>query len=296
MISVVIPTYNKEKSITRTVESILEQDYTDFEIIIVDDCSSDDTVRIIENTFKKRIRLIQSKKNFGANTARNKGVLEARGDYIAFMDSDDVWDKSKLSHCMKYIQETDADVIFHGYRRIFPNGKEETLPHYDLNMENNKLRAILWENCVATPTIFGKSEIFKRIPFDEEMPKFQDWELAIRLIGNCDLRFLNETLLTAYVEDNGLTMNMGNAITALERIMKKNERFFTSDDELCAKYYMLMGDFSDRCSNSNTKSYPYYKRAYQLNPTFQLRIKTVLSLFRLSKPLYKLRKKLKITY
>ena len=296
MISVVIPTYNKEKSITRTVESILEQDYTDFEIIIVDDCSSDNTVQMIEKKYGERIKLIKLKKNFGANVARNKGVLEAKGDYIAFMDSDDVWNKSKLSHCMNFIRETDADVIFHGYRRIFPNGKEEILPYYNLNMENNKLRAILWENCVATPTIFGKSEIFKRIPFDEEMPKFQDWELAIRLTGNCDLQFLNETLLTAYVEDNGLTMNMENAITALERIMKKNEVFFISDNKLSAKYYMLMGDFSDRCSSGNTKSYPYYKRAYQLNPTFQLGIKTVLSLFRLSKPLYKLRKKLRRTY
>lgn len=296
MISVVIPTYNKEKSITKTVESILEQDYMDFEIIIVDDCSSDDTVRIVENAFWGKIRLIKLEKNSGANTARNKGVLEARGNYIAFMDSDDVWDKSKLSHCMKYIQETDADVIFHGYRRIFPNGREEILPHYDLNMKDNKLKAILWENCVATPTMLGKSEIFSKILFDEEMPKFQDWELAIRLADNCNLRFLNETLLTAYVENNGLTMNMGNAIMALERIMKKNEGVFKSDNKLSAKYYMLMGDFSDRCNDGNIKSYPYYKTAYQLNPIFRLRIKKVLSLFRLSKPLYKLRKKLRITY
>ena len=90
MISVVIPLYNKEKSIRSTIESVLAQTHTDFEIVVVDDGSTDNSINVINEISDSRIRLIK-KVNGGVSSARNEGVLEAKGEYVAFLDGDDLW-------------------------------------------------------------------------------------------------------------------------------------------------------------------------------------------------------------
>ena len=94
-ISVVIPTYNREDKVRKAIESALAQSFTDLEVIVVDDGSSDDTGQAFSETFGDRIRYY-FQANQGASVARNKGIEEARGEWIAFLDSDDVWEKEKL--------------------------------------------------------------------------------------------------------------------------------------------------------------------------------------------------------
>ena len=89
MVSVIIPVYNREKTIKKAIESVLEQTYTDLEVIIVDDCSTDKTIEVVESIADKRIRLVKSPKNGGACKARNLGIDHANGELIAFQDSDD---------------------------------------------------------------------------------------------------------------------------------------------------------------------------------------------------------------
>jgi len=94
-ISVIIPTYNRAATVARAIESVLAQSVTDLEVIVVDDGSSDDTGKILGETFGNRIRYF-AQGNKGASVARNKGVEQARGEWIAFLDSDDLWEKDKL--------------------------------------------------------------------------------------------------------------------------------------------------------------------------------------------------------
>ena len=94
-VSVVIPTYNRAEKVRKSIESVLEQSFTDFEVVVVDDGSSDDTEQILRSAFGDRIRyFFQS--NQGASVARNRGIAESRGTWVAFLDSDDVWEKDKL--------------------------------------------------------------------------------------------------------------------------------------------------------------------------------------------------------
>ena len=95
MISVVIPLYNKEKQIAKTLQTVLNQTYQDFEIVIVNDGSTDGSVDEVKKFLNPRIRLI-NQKNGGVSAARNRGIEEAKGEYIAFLDADDVWDIEHL--------------------------------------------------------------------------------------------------------------------------------------------------------------------------------------------------------
>lgn len=95
MISVVIPLYNKEKQIAKTLQTVLNQTYQDFEIVIVNDGSTDGSVDEVKKFLNPRIRLI-NQKNGGVSAARNRGIEEAKGEYIAFLDADDLWDIDHL--------------------------------------------------------------------------------------------------------------------------------------------------------------------------------------------------------
>ena len=107
LISIVMPVYNSAPFLAETIESVLKQTYPNWELILVDDASSDKGIEIIENYQKeeKRIKLIRLNKNQGAAVARNSGIQLAAGKYIAFLDSDDLWLPEKLEHQYQFMEE-----------------------------------------------------------------------------------------------------------------------------------------------------------------------------------------------
>ena len=116
MISIVVPVYNAESYIKKTIEMVRKQTYTDWELILVDDGSKDNSCEVVETYLKEmpdeRIRLIKKGKNEGAALTRNRGIKEAKGRYIAFLDADDVWLKHKLQRQMEFMKEKDAGFVF----------------------------------------------------------------------------------------------------------------------------------------------------------------------------------------
>jgi len=120
VVSIIIPSYNSSEFIAQTIESVLVQTYRDWEMIIVDDVSSDHSIEIVEEYVKKddRIRLIKLEQNSGPAVARNRAITEAQGRYIAFLDSDDLWHKDKLSKQISFMQEYDIALSYTGYYRI----------------------------------------------------------------------------------------------------------------------------------------------------------------------------------
>lgn len=127
MISVIIPVYNAEKYIRETVESVLQQREEDWELLLVDDCSTDGTWRMLEELAAgypdRRIRIFRQEANQGAARARNRGLEEARGRYIAYLDADDLWLPEKLEKQLRFMNEKQAAFSFTGYEFADENGR-----------------------------------------------------------------------------------------------------------------------------------------------------------------------------
>ena len=126
LISIIMPNYNSASFIEKSITSVLMQTYENWELILADDCSTDDSVKIIELLIAddKRIKLIKLAQNSGPAVSRNRAIKEARGRYIAFLDSDDLWTPNKLSKQISFMQEHDVALSYTGYYRIEENSGE----------------------------------------------------------------------------------------------------------------------------------------------------------------------------
>ncbi|GAB2479883.1 glycosyltransferase family 2 protein [Alkalibacterium psychrotolerans] len=124
LVSIVMPTYNAEKYIMQTIDSIIEQSHENWELIIVDDCSDDNSVSIINGYDDDRIHLVKLLSNQGAAVARNTALKEVTGDYIAFLDSDDLWDKEKLTKQLNFMKKNNYLFTSTDYAEINESGEE----------------------------------------------------------------------------------------------------------------------------------------------------------------------------
>lgn len=125
LVSIIVPVYNAEQFLKDTIKTVEEQTYTEWELIFVNDCSPDNSVEIIKNEINRnsKIKLIELEQNSGAAIARNTGMNEAEGKYIAFLDADDLWDKEKLEKQVKFMKENNCAFSFTGYEFADENGK-----------------------------------------------------------------------------------------------------------------------------------------------------------------------------
>ena len=135
-VSIITPSYNSEKYISETIQSVLDQTCQDWEMIIVDDVSTDDSPQIIEQYTQKdsRIKLIRSKQNSGPARARNKAIKEAGGKYIAFLDSDDVWFPEKLEKQVMFMKENDLVITYSAY---------ETMDEHSIYINTRNIQEII---------------------------------------------------------------------------------------------------------------------------------------------------------
>ncbi len=115
VVSIVVPVYNAGKYLHETINSVLAQTFGDWELLLVDDCSKDNSREIVESYTDERIKLVEQPQNSGAYAARNRGLKEAGGRYIAFLDADDLWEPEKLEHELKFMRENNAAFAFTGY-------------------------------------------------------------------------------------------------------------------------------------------------------------------------------------
>lgn len=125
LVSIITPSYKSEQFISQTIESVLSQTYRNWEMIIIDDCSPDNVNNLIKKYIEKdnRIKLIKLEKNIGPANARNEGIKQAKGKYIAFLDSDDIWFPKKLEKQLKFMKDNNLVVTCSSYYTIDENGK-----------------------------------------------------------------------------------------------------------------------------------------------------------------------------
>jgi len=181
MISVVIPLYNKEPIIERSLRSVLSQDYEDLEVVVVNDCSTDKSADIVRSIKDDRIRLIDQE-NGGPSKARNTGVKYAKGDWIVFLDADDELLPKALKHFVDLIEEYPQFKMF-GCSYITDNGMQQQEPYMikeGYNRNCYKVHALNRYNYRTGCTII-KKEIAIACPFDEKLRRFEDLECYFRM-------------------------------------------------------------------------------------------------------------------
>lgn len=226
MISVVIPTFNRGNTIAGAVKSVLTQTYSELEVIVVDDCSTDDTELVLSKINDSRLKYIKLLENKGANFARNKGIDVSKGQYIAFQDSDDIWKKDKLQKQYSFMKQGAYDVSF---TSMMQHHKQKNIKFPKINdkQKRNLLNRVLYGNIMSTQTIMAKKSILRKEKFDPTIERFQDWDLAIRLLQNYEVGFLDESLVDVFISEDSISKSNEKAIRSLEKIMSKYEELFS---------------------------------------------------------------------
>lgn len=234
MVSVIIPSYNRADKIKPAVESVLNQTYTDLELIIVDDGSKDNTKEVIESINDSRVRYVRQK-NSGACAARNNGINHAKGEYIAFHDSDDIWHKDKLEKQMNALLNNDADIVCCRLNKTYSDGTIKLMPE---KMTQGFMNPVLSLFGIGTQTIVAKRKVFDEIKFDEEFPCFQECELLFRATKKFSLYCLDEGLVDYFVGSDSISVNYKKKYSACILFLKKHP-------EILEKYPLMAKRMSD---------------------------------------------------
>jgi len=227
MVSVVIPTYNRAKTIRRAIESVLCQTYQNLEVIVVDDASEDETKKIVDNIQDNRIQYVLLEQNHGACYARNVGINRASGEYIGFLDSDDAWMEKKLERQLSFLKDSGADAVSCKFRYYERSGKVIDKPVFRV-YEENVYEQLLYKNFIATGGLLAKADVLRDEMFDTNLSRYQDWDLALRIAKKYRVFFCNEILLAVYYQEKSITgsTSVQKTIDALKILYDKNREAY----------------------------------------------------------------------
>lgn len=183
-----------------TIKSVLAQTYNNIEIIIVDDASSDNTAEVIASYTDKRIRYYRSEKNLGPAGARNIGIKYAQFEFIAFIDSDVLWDKEKLKKQLEIILNQNYAICYCKVKRQTANGiKSRIIPSEDekrSDLSGNIYQLLLGHNVVDTSTALINKKVLNEFGgFEESIKTIEDYELFLRISQKYEFAFIDEVLV-----------------------------------------------------------------------------------------------------
>ena len=223
LISIIIPVYNAEKFIEDTINTVINQTYDNYEIILIDDCSTDNSVNIINKYLNDNIRLYKNKENIGVGLTRNVGIKHSKGDYIAFLDADDLWDKDKLEKQVKFMQDNNYVFTYTGY--VFsnalgePTGKKIFVPS-KCNYNGYLKTTIIWTSTVMLDmNYFTKEDIYM-----PNQRRGEDGATWLKLLKKVDYAYGYNEILSRYRRTkNSLSSNKFKSIARVWNLYYKNE-------------------------------------------------------------------------
>lgn len=244
LVSVVIPTHNREKTICRAIKSALNQSYKDIEVVVVDDFSEDKTTEVVNAEFGNNPRVVyhRLKRNLGACAARNKGVQLSKGKYVAFLDSDDEFLPEKISMQIECMRKYNVSLCATDYTLINENGNSVIVKTRS-GSNDQVYKELLYCNFITTGTLIGYKKCFVDITFDESLPRYQDWDIVLRLIKKYPIYILQRSTLMQYTQSVSISTstNHTKTLNALSVVYDKNLIGFQSDKKAYSQIHWLMG-------------------------------------------------------
>ncbi len=198
MISVIIPTYNRAKSVTKAIESVLIQTYNDFELIVIDDGSEDNTIQSLKSITDNRLR-VYGTDHSGVSASRNEGVRRSKGDYIAFLDSDDLWHSNKLKRQVQFHRDNPDISISQTQEIWIRNGRRVNPKTKHLKPKGYIFPESLYLCTITPSSVMMTREVFDRFSgFDEDLPACEDYDLWLKISSRCHIGLIDDYLLTKH--------------------------------------------------------------------------------------------------
>ena len=224
MVSVIIPTFNRALMTCRAIQSVFNQSFNNYELIVVDDGSTDNTSAIIKKYWDGRINYIRLLNNIGGSHARNIGIKKAKGKYIAFLDSDDEWLPLKLEKQVEFFEKCKPLV---GAVYCLYYKKKDTLKKFISKKEHGYIYDVLlcgWCPSI-TSSIMIRNDVFKQgNNFDETLTSFQDYDLWIRIAKTWNFEVIKEYLVINHEHhEDRVGINLGPRIKGLNLFLNKWE-------------------------------------------------------------------------
>ncbi len=235
LVSIITPTYNSEKYIQQTIQSVRNQTYQNWEMIIVDDCSSDDTIKIIEEIQKNepRISLIKSDKNSGPAISRNKGIEKAKGKYMTFLDADDIWFEDFVQNSIDTIHKKGIHFVFSSYKR---SDEQLNFIYSDFIVpEKVTYTDILKSNSISCLTAFIDIGVLGK-KFMPEVYKRQDMGLWLKYLKEIPFAYgIKEPKAIYRIRENSLSRKKSDLIKYQWQFYRKVEKLSV----ISSIYYMV---------------------------------------------------------
>lgn len=271
-ISVIIPTYNRALLLNRTIKSVLNQTFQDFELIVVDDGSIDDTKELISKFMRKdsRVRYIWQENSGGPAEPINTGIKNSNGEYITILGSDDEILPEKFEKQIKKFQSVSKNVglVYCGLKYISKNGKHRSktiIPKLKGNLFINLLQGCFFGG--ITPLI--KSECFQELGLFDTLSSGEDWDMWIRISKSYEMDYVPEALAIYHIHGKQISANFNDTIQGLERILEKYKDDISKYPSIYNEHLIRLGVF--HCVNKNPMmGQKYFSESIKVRP-FQIK-------------------------
>ena len=250
IVSVIIPTYNRGYIISRAINSVLAQTCRDFELIIVDDCSTDNTKEVVSKFDDQRIRYIRHEKNRGVAAALNTGISVCRGEYITFLDDDDEWLPSKIDEQLVAFKGAPSDVGAVYSEMIDVNKNRAERLHGKSAVEGDIYKYVLGCYPIYLQTLMVKREFLERVgKFDEAFVSAADADFWIRLAKISKFKYIKNTLVIRHIMSDSLSTGNPAVIGDRERLLSKHMSEIQKDHRILAVRYARLGNYACLCKD-----------------------------------------------
>ncbi|WP_293678612.1 glycosyltransferase [uncultured Phenylobacterium sp.] len=276
LVSVVLPTYNRARTLPRAIHSVLNQGYSNIELIVVDDASTDDTDALMASLHDPRIRYIKMEKNRGQCAARNIGLQAATGEFIAYQDSDDEWLADKLQRQMDAVLTAGKPDVtcFHmriiygrDANRVYGKGRSCCVPEISQpEHARDYVKMTHLQNLMAPQVmLISRSLVDKAGPWDELLVNSVDWDYSLRLVSKGHVIYIDEPLVVAYIQNDSISTMKKNMVRSQLRILLKLNRQEDVDRNILSHHFARIGTSLGRFGKPRSAD-KFLRRALWLAP------------------------------
>lgn len=245
-VSVVLPVYNRKDLLPRAIRSVLDQSFREFELIVVDDASTESLREVVDSFSDSRVVYLRQEKNGGPAAARNAGIRAARGDLVAFQDSDDEWTKDKLGLQVKCFHQSPPGtcMVIGGLTRGGSKGTFRYPEAGKLPQGAEALYRVRMDAVAFSQTWLVRRDVLLRAGlYDERLRMWEDWELLMRLALLGGVCCAPGARVLSHLSEDSLSLNLQARISSLRLIIEKQAAAGIADRHFIARLHYLLGRF-----------------------------------------------------